>query len=120
MKTNNVIPLIVAIVLGSAAAFAVSRLIRPGDADSESQYTYVVAAARPITPKDDAIKESWLMKRKVEVSSMPVKAIPWTQMIKCIYNRLEKNICEKFKLILQTIKHEDYERFGKSIDLLLS
>ena len=42
------------------------------------------------------------------------------QMIKCIYNRLEKNTCEKFKLILQTIKHEDYERFGKSIDLLMS
>lgn len=42
------------------------------------------------------------------------------QMIKYIYNRLEKNICEKFKLILKTIKHEDYERFGKSIDLILS
>lgn len=41
------------------------------------------------------------------------------QMLKDIYNQMEKNICEKFKQILITIKHEDYERFGKSIDVIL-
>lgn len=41
------------------------------------------------------------------------------QMIKCIYNRIEKNISVKFKQILETIKKEDYDKFGKSIDVIL-
>lgn len=42
------------------------------------------------------------------------------QMIKDIYYQMENSISEKFKQILITIKHEDYERFGKSIDVILS
>ncbi len=41
------------------------------------------------------------------------------QMIKKIYNRLELVIRDKFKLILETIKTEDYEKFGKVIDNIL-
>lgn len=41
------------------------------------------------------------------------------QMIKCIYNRIGKNISVKFKQILETIKKEDYDKFGKSIDVIL-
>ena len=41
------------------------------------------------------------------------------QMIKCIYNRIGKNISIKFKQILETIKKEDYDKFGKSIDVIL-
>jgi len=77
---KNVVPLIIAIVLGAAAVFAVSRMIRPSGADAEREYVDVVAAARDITPKDDEIKDSWLMKRTVELSSMPTKAIPWSRM----------------------------------------
>ncbi|MBO7482727.1 MAG: Flp pilus assembly protein CpaB [Kiritimatiellae bacterium] len=77
---KNTIPLIIAVVLGLVAVFAVSRMIRPKDADREDQYTFVVSAAKEITPRDGAIKESWLMKRRVEMSSMPSKAIPWTQV----------------------------------------
>ena len=42
------------------------------------------------------------------------------QMIKHIYNRIDDNIGEKFKQILEKIKHEDYEKFGKSIDVILT
>ncbi len=42
------------------------------------------------------------------------------QMIKCIYNRIEKNIGIKFKQILETIKCADYEKFGKSIGVILT
>lgn len=42
------------------------------------------------------------------------------QMIKDLYNRIDKNIGKKFKEILETIKEEDYEQFGKSIDVILS
>ena len=65
---KNTIPLIVAILLGGLAVFAVSRMIRPKDADKEAQHVLVVAAARDITPKDGPIKDSWLMSREVEAS----------------------------------------------------
>ena len=42
---KNMIPLIVAVVLGLAAVFAVSRMIRPKDTDLERQYAWVVSAA---------------------------------------------------------------------------
>ena len=77
---KNTVPLIIAIVLGGLAVFAVSRMIRPPESDKENQYVWVVSAAKEITPKDGAIKESWLMKRRVEVRSTPSKAIPWAQI----------------------------------------
>lgn len=77
---KNTIPLVIAVVLGLVAVFAVSRMIRPKEADREDRYVLVVSAAKDISPKDGAIKESWLMKRKVEISSLPSKAIPWSQL----------------------------------------
>ena len=41
------------------------------------------------------------------------------QMIKGLYNRLPQNTNDKFKLILESIKHDDYEKYGKSIDVIL-
>ena len=77
---KNTIPLIIAITLGGLAVFAVSRMIRPADSERENQYGFVVAAAKEITPGDGEIKSSWLMKRKVELSSLPAKAIPWSEV----------------------------------------
>lgn len=79
-EMKNTIPLIVAVVLGGLAVFAVSRMIRPPEKDRDDQYVLIVSAAKEITPKDGPIKESWLMKRRVELSSIPSKAIPWTQI----------------------------------------
>ena len=76
---KNTIPLVIAVVLGLIAVFAVSRMIRPKDSERESQYVEVVSASKEITPKDDAIKEDWLVPRRVELSSLPTKAIPWSQ-----------------------------------------
>lgn len=64
--------------------FAVSRMIRPAENEKEDQYGWVVSAAKEITAKDGPIKESWLMKRRVELSSIPSKAIPWTQINRVI------------------------------------
>lgn len=77
---KNTIPLIIAVVLGLLAVFAVSRMIRPSNAEHEDSYEWVVAAAKDITPKDGPIKESWLLKRRVERSSMPSKSILWSQI----------------------------------------
>ena len=77
---KNTVPLFIAVVLGLVAVFAVSRMIRPRDGERESQYGWIVAAAKDITPKDGEIKLSWLMKRRVELSSLPAKAIPWSEV----------------------------------------
>ena len=77
---KNTIPLVAAVVLGLLAVFAVSRMIRPKDTDKEDRYVLVVSAAKDITPKDGPIKESWLMKRRVEMTSLPAKAILWNQL----------------------------------------
>ena len=77
---KNTIPLIIAIVLGLIAVFAVSRMIRPAESEKENSYEWVVAAVRDITPKDGPVKESWLQKRRVEKTSMPSKAIPWKEI----------------------------------------
>lgn len=89
---KNTIPLIVAIVLGGLAVFAVSRMIRPSENERESKYGWVVSAARNISPTDGPIKESWLMKRKVEIASLPTKAIPWLQKNRVIGQNTVRSI----------------------------
>ena len=76
---KNTIPLIIAVVFGLAAVFGVSRLITTSLSEEEKNYVFVVAAAKNITAKDGEIKDSWITKKRVEVSSLPVKAIPWEQ-----------------------------------------
>ncbi len=76
---KNTIPLILAVACGLAAVFGVSRFIAARTAESEKNFVDVVAAARDIIAKDGEIKESWLMKKHVEISSLPAKAIPWSQ-----------------------------------------
>lgn len=76
---KNTIPLVIAVILGSAAVFGVSRMIKRDSSSDEANYIYVVAAARDITPKDDGIKESWIKRRRVEADSAPSKAIRWSE-----------------------------------------
>lgn len=77
---KNTVPLIVAVILAAIAVFAVSRMIRPPDSEREDRFVWVVSAAKEITPGDGEIKSSWLKQRRVEVSSVPAKAIPWSQV----------------------------------------
>lgn len=100
---KNTIPIIVAIVLGSLAVWAVSRMIKSSDADAEKRYVDVVAAARDITPKDDEIKESWLMKRSVELSSVPAKAIPWSQANQVVRQKALRTIASGDYILLSDI-----------------
>ena len=109
---KNVIPLIIAILLGSAAVYAVSRLIKPAGADEDVQKIDVVAAARDIDSKDDEIKESWLMKRRVDVASMPTKAIPWTQMNKVLRQRTNRTIARGDYVLSSDISGVDIRLSG--------
>lgn len=77
---KNTIPLIVAVALGLLLVYLLSRVIHRQDDRHDDEYEWVVAAAKDITPKDGPIKESWLLKRRVERNSKPSKSIPWSQL----------------------------------------
>lgn len=109
---KNTVPLIIAVVLGLIAVFAVSRMIRPKDADKENQYGWVVSAARDITPGDGAIKESWLMKRKVDLSSIPAKAIPWNQINRVIGQKTVRTISRNDYVLSSDVSGMDIRLSG--------
>lgn len=91
---KNIIPLIIAVVLGCAAVFAVMRMIKSGNGDADRQYVDVVAAARDITSGEDEIKESWLMKRRVDASAVPAKAILWSQANRVVRQKSVRTIAK--------------------------
>jgi len=76
---KNTVPLIFAVVFGLAAVFGISRLIASRAAEEEKNYVYVVSATRDIVFNDGEIKDSWITKKRVEISSLPAKAIQWEQ-----------------------------------------
>lgn len=104
---KNTIPLIVAIVLGLIAVFAVSKMIRPKDADAESKYVEIVAAAKEISPKDGPIKEEWLMKRTVEKGSMPNKAIEWNQIHRVTGQSLVRTVARNDYILASDVSGMD-------------
>jgi len=113
---KNVIPLIIFVVIGSIAVFAVSRMIRPKDADREVHYGWVVSAARDIVPSDGAIKESWLMKRKVDLSSIPAKAIPWNQLNRIIGQSTVRTISRNDYILSSDVSGMDIRLSGALLE----
>lgn len=111
---KNTIPIIVAVVLGLLAVFAVSRMIRPKDAEEDGRYSYVVAAAREITPKDGEIKEAWLTRRRVESSSLPSKSIPWNQVNRVIGQKTIRIISRNDYVLSSDVSGVDI-RLGENV-----
>lgn len=104
---KNTIPLIIAVVFGFAAVYGVSRLIASGVAEEEKKYTEVVTAARVITPKDGEIKESWLSRKRVEIASLPVKAIPWSQANRVRGQSVTRTVAKGDYLLMNDISGVD-------------
>jgi Flp pilus assembly protein CpaB len=72
---KNYIPLVLAVLLGLSAVFAVSRLLAQRREAKEETYS-VVAAARDIAV-DEELGEDAVMKKSVPESARPAQAIPW-------------------------------------------
>jgi len=109
---KNTVPLIIAVVLGLIAVFAVSRMIRPADADKKSKYVTIVSAARDIAPKDGPIKESWLMKRDVELSSIPSKATPWERINRVVGQSTTRTISRNDYVLSSDVSGMDIRLSG--------
>lgn len=111
---KNTIPLIIAIVLGGLAVFAVSRMIRPQDSNQENRYVEIVSAEKEITPKDGPIKDGWLVKRKVELSSVPAKAIPWAQKNRVVGQAAVRTIARNDYVLASDVPGMDI-RLGEAL-----
>ena len=104
---KNTIPLILAIVLGVAAVIGVMRLISSRAAEADKNYVDVVAASRDIIMKDGEIKASWLMKKHVEISSLPAKAIRWSQANSVIGQTVVRTVAKNDYILTTDISGVD-------------
>ena len=75
---KNIIPLILAVVLGLAAVYAVNRLLLQKNSLAEEEMIEVIAAARNLQP-GDVLTEGSYTKKKIQKSARPAKAILWAQ-----------------------------------------
>ena len=104
---KNTVPLIFAVVFGLAAVFGISRLIASKAAEEEKKYVYVVAATRDIGYKDGAVKDSWVMRKRVEVSSLPAKAIMWDQANSVVGQSVTRTIAKNDYILADDISGVD-------------
>jgi Flp pilus assembly protein CpaB len=74
---KNYVPLVLAVLLGLAAVFAVSRILAARQEAKEGT-TSVVAAARDITSGEE-LTEDAVMQKSVPMSARPAQAISWSQ-----------------------------------------
>lgn len=74
---KNSIPLIVAVVLGLAAVFAVSRVIS-SNLSQQEEMAEVVAAQRDI-PAGETLADGFYRPKKVPRSALPAQAILWNR-----------------------------------------
>ncbi|MBP5639333.1 MAG: hypothetical protein J6X55_07635 [Victivallales bacterium] len=73
---KNVIPLVVAVILGLLAVFAVSRTMS-SRYDSNVEMVEVVSASRMLN-EGEAVTEGFIIPRSVAVSSLPKQHIKWS------------------------------------------
>ena len=104
---KNTVPLVFAVVFGLAAVFGISRLIASKAAEEEKKFVYVVAAARDILFKDGEIKDSWIMKKRVEISSLPAKAIRWNQANSVIGQTVTRSVAKNDYILANDISGVD-------------
>ena len=104
---KNTIPLILALVFGVAAVVGVSRLISTNAAEAEKNYVDVVAAARDIVFSDGEIRESWVVRKKVEISSLPAKAIPWSMANSVVGQTVTRTVAKNDYILSSDISGVD-------------
>ena len=74
---KNYIPLVLAVLLGLAAVFAVSRVLS-ARREAQEETSSVAAAARDIAAGDELTPDA-IMRKVVPVSARPVQAVPWSR-----------------------------------------
>jgi Flp pilus assembly protein CpaB len=75
---KNTLPLVIAVILGFAAVFMVSRMVQSQRAQAEVPTVEVVGAARELTQGEE-IKEEYLAKRRVPQEAVSPRHVLWKE-----------------------------------------
>jgi len=98
---KNVIPLIVAVVLGLAAVFAVSRSVSKSNANLDRKVD-VVAAARLLETNEN-VSDAYIYAKSVSVSSLPKEHILWRNRNSVIGQKVLKSIAKDDYVLLSDV-----------------
>ena len=98
---KNSIPLILAVLLGLAAVFAVSRIISTNTAGTEEKVK-VVAATRDLAA-GEVIAEGFFMPREIPLSALPAQAIRWSRSSMIVGQRLKQPVQKGNYIFIQDV-----------------
>ena len=98
---KNSIPLILAVLLGIAAVFAVSRIISTNTAKVEEKVR-IVAATRDLAA-GEVIAEGFFMPKEVPVSAVPAQAIKWNRASMIVGQRLKQPVQKGNYIFIQDV-----------------
>ena len=105
---KNVIPIVIAVLIGLAVVFAVSRSLRKDVQADDRPTVSVVAAAKDILPGDGAIRESWLMRREVDQDACPLKSVPWDAVQRIIGQKPQRAITRGDYVLISDVQAIDF------------
>ena len=98
---KNIIPLVVAVVLGLVAVFAVSRTIAGKD-DTREQKVDVVMASR-MMDEGDTVSEGVIYSVSVAVSSLPKQHVKWNNRNMIIGQKLVHSVAKGDYILLSDV-----------------
>ena len=98
---KNSIPLVLAVLLGIAAVFAVSRIISTHTAKIEEKVR-IVAATRDLAA-GEVIAEGFFMPKEVPVSAVPAQAIKWSRASMIVGQRLKQPVQKGNYIFIQDV-----------------
>ena len=98
---KNSIPLVLAVLLGIAAVFAVSRIISTNTAKIEEKVR-IVAATRDLAA-GEVIAEGFFMPKEVPLYAVPAQAIKWSRSSMIIGQKLKQPVRKGNYIFIQDV-----------------
>lgn len=89
---KNIIPLIIAVILGLAAVFAVSRTVSSNLGNSEKNV--VIVAASRMLGVNETVQEAFIAPREVPMSALPKQHIKWENRSDVIGQKVLRTIAK--------------------------
>ena len=98
---KNIIPLVIAVILGLAAVFAVSRTVSKNKENTE-EMVEIVAASRMLG-SGEAVAEAFIVPREVPLSALPKQHIKWDNRSMVIGQKVLHTIAKGDYLLLSDV-----------------
>ena len=98
---KNIIPLVIAVILGLAAVFAVSRTVSKSK-ENTVEMVEIVAASRMLG-SGEAVAEAFIIPREVPLSALPKQHIKWENRSMVIGQKVLHTIAKDDYLLLSDV-----------------